>query len=472
MGTREGYLMKHGTGKLKVWQKRWFVLDIGAGILKYYAKHTQVTADKLLKEVDLQAGPDGHRAHVLTAEADARVLPPSLAHQHRALSDFDFLLFVSAEETGLHLRAASVDECIGWVQDLEAASGSGDEAAPPAPAVASALSATMQRELDALHAMPPEHREPLRLDYTGDGVPPQLTAIYDYDDSKTLGQGAVEGVVVRKGTHRATGEQVAIKEIPKSVLSSARQKETTRREMEIMTTVASSAPAGLAVVRLYAILETTTMIYIVMELVEGGELFDHIVDAGCYDEPRARQVMRQILEALRHLHSLGIIHRDIKPENILCSDSHGIGVKIADFGLSNTFGVGTTLKSQCGTPVYMAPEMLQRHAYTTSVDVWSAGIVMYIILSGSMPFYAENPSVSRAAAPPTLRISPLDWMAHACSQDFLDLILTAEVEYPEDEWEHISDGAKHLISAMLTVDTNQRLTIDGALSHPWMLTMD
>ena len=468
---REGYLMKHGTGKLKVWQKRWFVLDIDAGILKYYAKHTQVTDDKLLKEVDLQAGPDGHRAHVLTAEVDARVLPPSLVHQHRALSDFDFLLFVSAGEAGLHLRAASVDERIGWVQDLEAASGSGNAATASTPDVASALSVNMQRELDALHATPPEHRQPLRLDYTGGGVAPQLTAVYDYDDSQTLGQGAVEGVVVRKGTHRATGEQVAIKEIPKSVLSTARQKETTRREMEIMTTVASSAPPGLAVVRLYAIIETNKMIYIVMELVEGGELFDHIVDAGCYEEPRARQVMRQILEALRHLHSLGIIHRDIKPENILCSDRHGIDVKIADFGLSNTFGVGAMLKSQCGTPVYMAPEMLQRHAYTTSVDVWSAGIVMYIILSGSMPFYAENPSVSRQTLHPRCEY-PLTGLAHACSQDFLDLILTAEVEYPEDEWEHISDGAKHLISAMLTVDPNQRLTIDGALSHPWILTMD
>ncbi len=383
--------MKHGTGKLKVWQKRWFVLDIDAGTLTYYTKHTQVTEDKLLKRIDLQAGPDGHRAHVLTVAADARVLPPSLVQQHRALSDFDFLLFVSTGEAGLHLRTASVDERVAWVHDLEAAAG----AASPAPPVGSAESMEMQQALDGLHATPVEERRPIRLDYTGGGHSPKLLSVYDYDASETLGQGAVEGVVVRKGTHRASGEQVAIKEIPKGVLATARQKETTRRELEIMTAVATGAPTGLAVVRLYAIIETHTMIYIVMELVEGGELFDHIVDKGCYDEQKARQVMRQILEALRHLHMLGIIHRDIKPENILCCDSDGVDVKIADFGLSNTFAPTSTLKSQCGTPVYMAPEMLQRHSYTTSVDVWSAGIVLYIILSGSMPFYAENPSVRK-----------------------------------------------------------------------------
>lgn len=423
MGTREGYLMKHGTGKLKVWQKRWFVLDIDAGILRYYTKHTQVTDDKLLKEIDLQAGPDGHRAHVLTAQADTRVLPPSLVQQHRALSDFDFLLFVSAGEAGLHLRTASVDERVAWVHDLETAAGT--EAAAPAPSVASAESMDMLRELDGMHAVPAEQRQPIRLDYTGGGHTPKLHTVYDYDASAMLGQGAVEGVVVRKGTHRATGEQVAIKEIPKRVLTTARQKETTRREMEIMTTVACSAPPGLAVVRLYAIIETNKMIYILMELVEGGELFDHIVDEGCYDEQKARQVMRQLLEALRHLHMLGIIHRDIKPENILCSDSHGIDVKIADFGLSNTFAPTSTLKSQCGTPVYMAPEMLQRHPYTTSVDVWSAGIVMYIILSGSMPFYAENPTVRRATQPtltpslvvPTVAFGPFISRAAALAAD-------------------------------------------------------
>ena len=111
------------------------------------------------------------------------------------------------------------------------------------------------------------------------------------------------------------------------------------------------------------------MIHIIMELVEGGELFDHIVEAGAYEEPKARAVMRMLLEALNHLHGIGIIHRDIKPENILCS-SNGVDIKIADFGLSNSVSSSQqALRSQCGTPVYMAPEMLQKHPYGPSVDV-------------------------------------------------------------------------------------------------------
>ena len=106
-----------------------------------------------------------------------------------------------------------------------------------------------------------------------------------------------------------------------------------------------------------------------------------------------RYYVAQLTAGIKYCHERHILHRDLKLGNIFLGD--GLRVKIADFGLSNTFAPTSTLKSQCGTPVYMAPEMLQRHSYTTSVDVWSAGIVLYIILSGSMPFYAENPSVRK-----------------------------------------------------------------------------
>ena len=143
-----------------------------------------------------------------------------------------------------------------------------------------------------------------------------------------------------------------------------------------MMLVADRAPPDLAVVKLYAIVETESMIYIVMELAAGGELFEHIVEAGSYDEQKTRMVIRQLLEALRHLHTIGITHRDIKPENILCA-ANGVDIKIADFGLSNSFSaMQSSMRSQCGTPIYMAPEMLQRKPYGPSVDVWSAGIVM------------------------------------------------------------------------------------------------
>ena len=136
-----------------------------------------------------------------------------------------------------------------------------------------------------------------------------------------------------------------------------------------MMLVADRAPPDLAVVKLYAIVETESMIYIVMELAAGGELFEHIVQAGSYDEGKTRTVIRQLLEALRHLHTIGITHRDIKPENILCA-ANGVDIKIADFGLSNSFSaMQSSMRSQCGTPIYMAPEMLQRQPYGPSVDV-------------------------------------------------------------------------------------------------------
>ena len=401
MTMREGYLMKHGSSKLKVWQKRWFVLDVDAGLLTYYLKHTNVTPDKALKQIDLRAGADGNRAHVITSEADSRSLPPSLLQLYRALSDFDFLLFVSAE-SGLHLRTASIDERLQWVHDLDAASGNGDGAGTPTLSIANLAAQQMAEGLDHLHSQPHAERRPLRFADSSGAM--DLNSVYDITD--TLGQGAVDGVVVRLGRHRGSGEPVAIKEIPKRVLTTERQKETTRREIEIMMLVAARAPADLAVVKLYAIVETATMIYICMELVEGGELFDHIVEAGAYDERKTRRVMRRLLEALSHLHSIGIIHRDIKPENILC-DADGLNVKIADFGLSNSVSPAqASLRSQCGTPVYMAPEMLQKHPYGPSVDVWSAGIVMYITLSGSMPFYAENPRVRFALVSSVGRRSP------------------------------------------------------------------
>jgi len=211
-----------------------------------------------------------------------------------------------------------------------------------------------------------------------------------------------------------------------------------------MMLVADRAPPDLAVVKLYAIVETESMIYIVMELAAGGELFEHIVQAGSYDEAKTRTVIRQLLEALRHLHTIGITHRDIKPENILCTDANGLDIKLADFGLSSLSEASSMMRSQCGTPIYMAPEMLQRRPYGAGVDVWSAGIVMYTVLSGTLPFYAEN---------------------HG---DFLDLLLSEAVSFPEDEWGGISREATDLISGMLAVDPKRRLSVEEVLDHPWM----
>ena len=305
------------------------------------------------------------------------------------------------------LQAARSDsERIARVNGLQAAT-SGTEvpgACVPTSPATTVEAAQALHMLDDLHATPAVQRGVLLLDFTelADDARFQITDAYSVA-TDLLGVGSGKGVVVRKATHRTTGEQVAIKEIP-TIMMAARQEETMRREIEIMTIVTTGAPARLGVIRLYAVVETARAIYMVMELAQGGELFDHIVDTEGYDERKARQVMRQILEAVQYLHRCGVVHRDIKTDNILCSDQQGIGIKIADFGLANRVAtniesdegeLNSLLESKCGTPLYMAPEMLLRHPYNSSVDMWSVGIVMYNILSGSMPFFAETEEVRR-----------------------------------------------------------------------------
>ena len=124
-------------------------------------------------------------------------------------------------------------------------------------------------------------------------------------------------------------------------------------------------------IQLYGVVETSESIHVIMEVVPGGELFDNIVEEGAYTEQETKVVMRQLLSALHFLHEQRIVHRDLKPENILCKSR--LEIKLADFGLSNLLpeGGAPRLQSRCGTPVYMAPEMLQHRPYNESVDVWS-----------------------------------------------------------------------------------------------------
>ena len=448
----EGYLMMHIPRKFNKWQRRWFTLG-PTGVLRSFLKHNSAESGsetaKVMNtstnsspaifyvnflpccplQVDLRASP----TLVVAADTMPECIPPDCIVQWRQMSDYD-LLIIPEHTANILLRAASTVERNTWVQLLQQSSG--HDASQCIGQLAS--DEALVSALNELHATAGSMRVPFLASSTM-----EIEHMYDMRD--TLGQGSVAGTVVRLARHRASGEVVAVKQVPKSALKSERQHETMKREIEIMLKVTNSAPLELSLVRVYAIIETATMVYIVMELVEGGELFDHVVDAGCYSEGKARLVMRQLLLALQHLHSIGIIHRDIKPENILCA-RNGVDVKISDFGLSNRVSPANGyLRSQCGTPVYMAPEMLQKRPYASAVDVWSVGIVCYILLSGSMPFYADNPA------------------------DFLDLILTARLpEFPEDEWATISPEAKDLITQMLCVDPQHRVKVDAALAHPWM----
>jgi len=200
------------------------------------------------------------------------------------------------------------------------------------------------------------------------------------------------------------------------------------------------------VLSLKEIFENSKQLTLVMELITGGELFFKIVDRGCYSEKDAANIVRQIVSGVKYLHSLGIAHRDLKPENLLCNgDNDNMQIKIADFGLSKIFAGGQQLETSCGTPDYAAPEVLTgEHAYDKSVDLWSVGVITYVLLCGYPPFYASSQ--------PAL----------------FDKICKAKYDFPPTEWDFISDIAKDFIRNLLVLNPQKRLTAEECLMHPFL----
>ena len=192
-------------------------------------------------------------------------------------------------------------------------------------------------------------------------------------------------------------------------------------------------------------------VYLVLELATEGELFNWIVMKGKLSEAETRKVFIQLFQGLKYLHERNIVHRDIKPENILLVDQD-LSVKVADFGLAKIIGEESFTTTLCGTPSYVAPEILENsnhRRYTRKVDVWSTGVVLYICLCGFPPFSdelctPENP--------------------YTQSQQ----IKTARFDYPSPYWDPVSDLALDLIDRMLVVDAEKRISIDGCLEHPWI----
>lgn len=198
------------------------------------------------------------------------------------------------------------------------------------------------------------------------------------------------------------------------------------------------------IIQLIEVFEDNEHIYLVLELVTGGELFDQIISRGSYSEKDAAAIVKQILEAVMYMHSNGIAHRDLKPENLLVSGPNNELVKVTDFGLSKDFGEAT-LSTSCGTPDYVAPEVLRGAPYDNSVDIWSIGVITYILLCGFPPFYGNN------------------------DQEIFEKILKAEYNFPAESWDPVSDDAKDFIKSMLILANSKRPTAQEALQHPWMI---
>lgn len=268
-----------------------------------------------------------------------------------------------------------------------------------------------------------------------------LTLEDKYELGKELGKGAFSSVYRAK--NKFTDEDVAIKVVNKKDVK-RRDIELLEREIRILKKLKHHN-----IVRLYDLFDGPENMYIVLELVPGGELFDQIVTNGSYSESDARSIVRQVLEGVEYMHRNGVVHRDLKPENLLCQDPTHI--KIADFGMSKDISSMGMLKTAVGTPSYIAPEIIlgcNNGSYDSGCDIWSVGVLTYVLLSGYTPFWGET-------------------------QDQLFTRITKAVfDFPTPEWDDISQHAKDFVRYLLTPDPADRPTAEMALGHPWMKNKD
>ncbi|XP_006649209.2 calcium-dependent protein kinase 6 [Oryza brachyantha] len=267
-------------------------------------------------------------------------------------------------------------------------------------------------------------------------VTPPLQELYSM--GRKLGQGQFGTTYLC--TEVATGAALACKSIAKRKLLSPEDVEDVRREIQIMHHLAGHA----SVVTIRGAYEDTMYVHIVMELCEGGELFDRIVERGYFSERKAAEITRVIVGVVEACHSLGVMHRDLKPENFLLKDrAREASLKAIDFGLSVFFKPGQVFTDVVGSPYYVAPEVLCKH-YGPEADVWTAGVIVYILLSGVPPFWAET------------------------QQGIFDAVLRGALDFDSDPWPTISDSAKDLIRRMLRSPPKDRLTAHQVLCHPWV----
>ncbi|XAR51707.1 Non-specific serine/threonine protein kinase [Bertholletia excelsa] len=253
----------------------------------------------------------------------------------------------------------------------------------------------------------------------------------NYKLGKTLGIGSFGKVKIAE--HALTGHKVAIKILNRRKIKNMEMEEKVRREIKILRLFMHPH-----IIRLYEVIETPSDIFVVMEYVKSGELFDYIVEKGKLQEEEARIFFQQIISGVEYCHRNMVVHRDLKPENLLLDSK--CNVKIADFGLSNIMRDGHFLKTSCGSPNYAAPEVISGKLYAgPEVDVWSCGVILYALLCGTLPFDDEN------------------------IPNLFKKIKGGIYTLPS----HLSAGARDLIPRMLVVDPMKRMTIPEIRQHPW-----
>ncbi|KAL4575877.1 hypothetical protein LXL04_011964 [Taraxacum kok-saghyz] len=245
--------------------------------------------------------------------------------------------------------------------------------------------------------------------------------------------------VIRECSDKFTGDLLACKSISKNRLVTDEDVRSIKLEIEIMTRL-SGHPN---VVDLKAVYEEEGYVHLVMELCAGGELFHRLEKQGRFSEFEARILFKHLMQVVQFCHDKGVVHRDLKPENILlATKASSSQIKLADFGLATYIKPGQSLHGTVGSPFYIAPEVLAG-GYNQAADVWSAGVILYILLSGKPPFWGKTKS----------RI--------------FDAVRAAGLRFQSDPWNGISDSAKELIRGMLHTDPSVRLTAQQVLDHTW-----
>eukprot|EP00232_Nephroselmis_pyriformis_P029139 CAMPEP_0182868158 /NCGR_PEP_ID=MMETSP0034_2-20130328/9142_1 /TAXON_ID=156128 /ORGANISM="Nephroselmis pyriformis, Strain CCMP717" /LENGTH=339 /DNA_ID=CAMNT_0025000549 /DNA_START=370 /DNA_END=1389 /DNA_ORIENTATION=- len=274
-----------------------------------------------------------------------------------------------------------------------------------------------------------------------------------YTIGETVGSGAFG--IVKKCVQKASGKTFAVKimglkkpEESEKVdddelagLEASTHKEI-MREIDIIKSI--SHPS---IVHFEEYFHHDNKIYLITELLTGGEMLDALLELGVYSEGDARKCFIQLIQGLKYLHKNQVTHRDLKLENLILATKGDITtIKIGDFGLAKSLSEGQ-LQTVCGSPLYVAPEVVTNTnpgAYTPCVDIWSAGVVLFILLAGYPPFEDENEGV------------------------LFDKICAGQYDFDDEAWEEVSAEAKDIVSKLLTIDPKKRITADEALAHPWI----
>ncbi|KAF5747197.1 putative calcium-dependent protein kinase [Tripterygium wilfordii] len=259
-----------------------------------------------------------------------------------------------------------------------------------------------------------------------------------YDLHKELGRGQFG--ITYLCTEKATGLKYACKSISRRKLVDKKEIEDVKREILILQHLTGQPN----IVEFKGAYEDKKNLHLVMELCSGGELFDRIIAKGTYSEKEAAKIIRQVVNVVHVCHFMGVMHRDLKPENFLfASKDEYAPLKATDFGLSVFIEEAKVYRDIVGSAYYVAPEVLRRN-YGKEIDVWSAGVILYILLCGEPPFWAEN------------------------EKDIFNEILKGNLELNRSPWRSISSLAKDLVKKMLTQDPKKRITAAQALEHPWL----